>query len=191
MNTNCSRNDGFEFDQNFTDCLENDENNTFIVPPSDLVLRQQVYLYVVPTMILLCALGCIGNGAILMLIPWIRRPLFPVLKLSLGLAAADCWTSLLLGAGFVINSFLPYVLHIELGRQACISLVIETFRLGAILTSLLHLLLLAVNHYLAIALPAKLGHVLHTGTIAIAMTLFWVLPPAGFGISFATVEILK
>lgn len=67
----------------------------------------KLYLYGTPPLILFCIISIAINVKILVSVYWIRRPLSPTLHISLSLAGADAFSSIALGVGLVMNSFLP------------------------------------------------------------------------------------
>ncbi|GFY47039.1 g_PROTEIN_RECEP_F1_2 domain-containing protein [Trichonephila inaurata madagascariensis] len=89
-----------------------------------------LYQTVVPVMLTACFLSMLFNLVIVFSVKWVRR-LSPTLYLSLSLAVADAYASLVIGIGLVINSLLPTVYGMNLGLfNHCYILVLEAFRLG-------------------------------------------------------------
>ncbi|PNF33464.1 hypothetical protein B7P43_G03013 [Cryptotermes secundus] len=78
-----------------------------------------MYKYTVPALLIFCIISLAINVRILISIYWIRRPLSPTLHISLSLAGADAYTSLILATGLVVNSLLPvglgitFMLHLK------------------------------------------------------------------------------
>lgn len=157
-----------------------DESSSF---PFDISL---LYKYIVPVLIILAGASALLNGTILMLHYCVRRPLSTTLKLTFGLAAADLATSTILTFNFIINSFLPVVYNINVAG-ACLMIALEALRLGSIFTSILHLLLLTVNHYMAIAHAATYKRKLSSRIVAVLMAAFWVLPSLCYLAGFSAV----
>lgn len=67
----------------------------------------KLYLYGIPPLIFFCIISVAINVKILVSVYWIRRPLSPTLHISLSLAGADAFSSIALGVGLVMNSFVP------------------------------------------------------------------------------------
>lgn len=151
--------------------------------PFDISL---LYRYIVPVLIVLAGASALLNGTILMLHYCVRRPLSTTLKLTFGLAAADLATSTILTFNFIVNSFLPVVYEINVAG-ACLMIALEALRLGSIFTSILHLLLLTVNHYMAIAYAATYKRKLSSRIVAVLMVAFWALPSLSYLVGFSVV----
>lgn len=99
------------------------------------------------------------------------------LILSLGLAGADAWAATLVLLGLVVNSYLPIVHGITLGRwSVCYFLVFELVRLAGMVTSNMHLFALALNHWFSIASPLRYKTAVTTGWCRTVMFLLWLLP---------------
>lgn len=144
-----------------------------------------VYSFAIPIMILICILAFAANLLVLISCKWVRDRLTPTLKLTFSLAAADAWTSLVIMEGLVANSYLPYVLLVPKSpRQDCVSYAMEAFRLGGMLTSVLHLLTMSLNHYAATAFPVSYRIWSSKSWITWLMILLWVTPPVGFLLVF-------
>ncbi|KAH9414451.1 hypothetical protein DERP_015260, partial [Dermatophagoides pteronyssinus] len=136
-----------------------------------------IYLYKVFVPILLagCLLSLILNTLLVIIGTIIQSKLSrsnrsrsPILLLSLNLAATDSIASFLMGFGLLINSYLPVVLNINL-TNVCFNLILEIFRLSALIASALHLLALALVHYKGIVNP------LHY-RIYLMSFICWLLP---------------
>lgn len=142
----------------------------------------QWYIVIVPLLLVSCCLAFLLNCSILVLIRWIRRPFSLTTLLTMALAASDCYASFIVAIGFLVNSYLPQVQHVTV--SPCFVLILEAFRLGACMTSVLHLLLLAVNHYLAIASPTSHNRLLTKRIAKLLVTIVYILPPALFLVIF-------
>lgn len=111
------------------------------------LVRYEHYQTMIPILLIMCFLAILINITVLVISSRSKKPVSLTLKLTLGLAAADIYTSAILGAGLYLHSYLLYVQCFIIPHYFCIAFVVESLRLGAILTSVLHLLLLAINHY--------------------------------------------
>lgn len=136
-----------------------------------------LYTTFTPVLILLCVFTIIFNVILLLSVLWIRRPLSPTLYISLSLAGTDLYTSFLLGLSITVNSLLPEGLRIQI-MSNCMSLGLEALRLGAIVTTAGHLILLAFNHYIGILRPLHYPATVTHGTVTIMIFFLWVLPPS-------------
>lgn len=163
------------YDQcNYTKLVPNSswENDT-----GDLNYSHFLYITFTPILISLCVFSIVFNIILLFSVFWIRRPLSPTLYISLSLAGTDLYTSFLLGLGFTLNSLLPVGFQVYL-MDNCMSLVLEALRLGAIVTTAGHLIMLAFNHYIGILRPLHYPATVTHRTVTIFMFISWTLPPS-------------
>lgn len=149
---NCSENEQLGI------ACDNLELNQFEIENDYELVRFEHYQLMIPVLLCLCTLAIIINIAVLLISSRSKKPVSLTLKLTLGLAAADIYTSGILGAGLYLHSYLLYVQNYLIPHYFCIAFVVESLRLGAILASVLHLLLLAINHYLATKAPIFYRH---------------------------------
>ncbi|GBM70006.1 hypothetical protein AVEN_155711-1 [Araneus ventricosus] len=139
-----------------------------------------LYQTVVPVMLTACFLSMMFNLVIVFSVRWVRR-LSPTLYLSLSLAVADAYASLVIGIGLIINSLLPKVFGTNLGLFSdCYILVLEAFRLGGVVIIVLHLLALAVNHYIGILRPLHYAATVTRRAAISAIVGMWVMPVVFF-----------
>lgn len=143
-----------------------------------------VYKIGAPIMITICFVAAILNSRCLVAMRWARGTITPTLRLSLSLAAADLYTSVLTLLSFVFNSYLRNVWNRpSTPVETCCLLAMEAFRLGGILTIVSHLMALAVNHLLGIVWPLRYPAV-RTLHVRITLLLIWLLPPTAFLLQF-------
>ncbi|XP_064457107.1 adrenocorticotropic hormone receptor-like [Ornithodoros turicata] len=149
--------------------------------------RRSVYALAVPALLLGCFLSFIFNAGVLLSVRWLRRVLSPTLCFSLSLTFADAYSSLLLGTGLFVNSYLPS--HgVSLGpKEDCFRLGLEAFRLSGLLVSALHLLALAVNHYLGILRPLHYASTVTRRTCELVIGFLWIGPIVFFLVYFSVV----
>ncbi|XP_015517077.1 lysophosphatidic acid receptor 1-like [Neodiprion lecontei] len=148
----------------------------------------KLYLYGTPPLILFCIISIAINVKILVSVYWIRRPLSPTLHISLSLAGADAFSSIALGVGLVMNSFVPIGLGYELSGVDCFKLGLEAVRLGAIIITVAHLMALAANHYLGILRPLHYLSIMTHRNTTLLVVLLWVLPLSFFLSYFGLIE---
>ncbi|XP_054720435.1 melanocortin receptor 5-like [Uloborus diversus] len=147
-----------------------------------------LYRIVVPILLTACFLSFVFNLVIVCSVRWIRRRLSPTIYLSLSLAMADAFASLIIGIGLVINSLLPIVYGYSIRPMTlCFILFLEAFRLGGLVISVLHLLALAVNHYIGILRPLHYAHMVTRRTAMVAIVATWFFPLVFFLIYFSSV----
>jgi len=152
-------------------------------------LIKQLYLFSLPPLIILCAATFVVNSVIVVSTLWIRQPLSPTLSISISLAMADAYASLVVGVGLVINSLLPVGFGIPMGENAiCYMLALEAFRLGGIISSVAHLTALAINHYIGILRPLHYASTMTPRTTSILISLLWIVPIAFFFGYFSAME---
>lgn len=149
----------------------------------------ELYRMLIPILLSACFLSLLSNVLIICSARWIRRRrLSPNLMLSLSLAGADAFASLILGLGLVLNSLLPIALGIQLGPSSrCLVLSIEALRLGSLVSTALHLLALAANHHVGIAKPLHYVRIVTRRTTLVTAAAIWICPIAFFFIYFSSV----
>lgn len=155
-------------------------------PVSLLELAIPVYAAAIPSMIALCVAAFLANVIVLLSMKSIRVPFNLTLKMAFSLSAADAWTSVIIVVGLVANSYLPIVKSVpKFHRQDCIVYALEAMRLGGMVTSVFHLLVLCLAHYGAIAHPITYRNwTFNRLRINAVLTFVWVTPPLGFMILF-------
>ncbi|XP_035233466.1 adrenocorticotropic hormone receptor-like [Stegodyphus dumicola] len=170
------------------------ETNFTTVTPSTVdvtATRNEIvdlYRIVVPILLTACLLSFIFNLLIVYSVRWVRRKLSPTICLSLSLALADAYASLVIGLGLIINSLLPIVYGVDLGPfSLCFILSLEAFRLGGLVVAVLHLLVLAMNHYIGILRPLHYAHIVTRETTMLAIVITWVFPVVFFLVYFSSV----
>ncbi|XP_059470314.1 melanocortin receptor 5-like [Neocloeon triangulifer] len=154
--------------------------------PTDALIRN-LYLLSIPPILLFCFATFVVNSVVVVSSRWIRRPLSPTISISISLAMADAYASLVVGIGLVINSLLPVAFHIPVGPSTiCYVLALEAFRLGGIISSIAHLTALAINHYIGILRPLHYASTMTPRTTSIVIALLWIVPIAFFFIYFSS-----
>lgn len=148
------------------------ENDT--VDPAHVHL---LYITFTPVLISLCVFSIVFNVILLLSVVWIRRPLSPTLYISLSLAGTDLYTSFLLGLSVTLNSLLPEGFQVRL-MDNCKGLGLEALRLGAIVTTAGHLIMLAFNHYIGILRPLHYPATVTHSTVTVFIFFLWTLPPS-------------
>lgn len=108
--------------------------------------KSEIYRYFVPALLIYSFLCTLPNVYVLVCTKFLRAPLTSTLLLTISLCVADVWTTLVVAASFVINSYLPYVLSIVVPFNGCLTLAFEAVRTGGLLTSVYHLLFIAIHH---------------------------------------------
>ena len=171
---------------NFTNVSNTASNDSLSSSSGDETLKT-IYQVFVPALLIFCIVSIAVNIRILIAIYWIRRPLSPTLHISLSLAGADAYTSLVFGTGLVINSLLPRGFNIEF-ENMCFAGFLETQRLAGIIITVAHLLTLACNHYLGILRPLHYLSIMTHRNTTICIIFLWVLPIMYFLVYFSSIE---
>ena len=70
----------------------------------------------------------------------------------------------------------------------CTILTVEAFRLGSVIVTVVHLLALAINHYIGIVRPLHYAAIMTKRTVTICIIAMWILPNVAILTSFSTVE---
>ncbi|CAN8019640.1 unnamed protein product [Ixodes persulcatus] len=152
---------------------------------SPLQVARDVYRLAVPVMLVACLTSMLFNLLIVESVRFLRRSPSPTLCFSLSLSAANAYASLVVGVGLVLNSLLPAVYHVQ--PPICVSLSLEAFRLTGLIASVLHLLALAINHYIGILRPLHYAATVTRRTVWLATAAMWMLPLAFFLVYFSSV----
>lgn len=132
----------------------------------------------IPILFIICIVSMVVNVRVLASARWIRRPISATLYISLSLAAADAFTSALLCLHLLLHSYLDKVFNIRISN--CYGLCFEALRLGGIVTTVMHLLFLACNHYLGIVKPLQYQSIMTHRVTTVFILVLWILPPTYF-----------
>ena len=91
---------------------------------------RQVYVVVYPIILFTCVSGIVLNGVIVLVaVIWMKKPPSTTLLLTLCLAAADLWTSVILLTTYLLNSYLPTIIDDFPEISDCAIIVMEVLRL--------------------------------------------------------------
>ncbi|XP_069189283.1 melanocortin receptor 4-like [Procambarus clarkii] len=151
----------------------------------DFSTRQQVYAIMIPLIIAFCVLSGLVSIAVVCATPWVKRPMSPTVRLSISLAAANTVFSFSLAVAVIVNSYLPTVHNIRLGN--CVMLSIEAVRMGSILVQILHLLVVALNHYIGTLRPLHYAATMTPFMLKIILIGLWVIPMVGMFVAFCSI----
>lgn len=143
------------------------------------------YLIGIPILIATALVAFLVNSYILLSSRWIRKKMSPNLKLSISLAAADAFTSVLMVIGLVINSYLPIALGKPRLELNCLRLFLESLRIGAIETSVIHLLVLSLNQLLSIRYPLHYSRLISARKVHWVILGIWLFPTVAVGLCFS------
>ncbi|KAG8280981.1 hypothetical protein J6590_068549 [Homalodisca vitripennis] len=135
----------------------------------------KIVIYTTSFLILCCIVSLAVNIVILSSVCFMRSKVYPTLYISLSLAGADTFSLFLYALGLVLFTLVPRGFGISLLAD-CTSLVVEALRMGAVLTTMFHLLALAGNHYLGILQPLKYPVYMTRSTVRTIALLLWTIP---------------
>ncbi|CAL1288576.1 unnamed protein product [Larinioides sclopetarius] len=167
---------------------EIDSGNTSTTKVGGMDDIVELYRVVVPILLTACCLSFVFNLTMVCSVRCLRRKMSPTICLSLSLAMADAYASLVVGLGLLVNSLLPIVYGIDMGPLSfCFILSLEAFRLGGLVVAVLHLLALAVNHYIGILRPLHYAHIVTRETTIVGIVIMWIFPVVFFFVYFASV----
>lgn len=148
-------------------------NQTNISSTSD---KHSFYKVSVSILLGFALLSIITNGYFLLSCRWIRKQFSVNLRLTVSLAAVDTWISVLFSISFILNSYFPHVLDKPLPHLNCLRLFIESLRLGAVETSILHILFLSINQLIAILFPLHHKTRVSPRFCKVCLVSLWILP---------------
>ena len=148
-------------------------------------LKHLYYPFIIPPLLCLCLLTIFANGVILVSVRWLHRTPSPLLMFTISLCVADFWLAVQMSVNFVIEGYLPHVLDIKLNQLSpCQGLMMEAVRCGALITSVLHLLALASNHYVGIVRPLHYNATMTPELTYAIICIIWFLPTLGLVVFF-------
>ncbi|KAK3854831.1 hypothetical protein Pcinc_038705 [Petrolisthes cinctipes] len=150
------------------------EMNATHVYMTHLQLKKNIYSVTLPVLMSFTVCACVVSGVVVASVPWIKRPMSPTVCLSLSLAAANTFFSLVLSLCFAIHMYLPSVWEYHV--SGCLQLCLEVVRLASILLQVLHLLLVALNHYVGILRPLHYAVLATPSTLKYLLLSLWFIP---------------
>lgn len=151
--------------------------------------KEALYRIVVPIMLVMCLISILENCWILLAACFVKRSMSPTLCFNVSLAGADAYASLVISVGLVLNNVIPMLTGINVDEQLeCLVLTTEGFRVGGMISSVLHLLGLAINHYIGIANPLHYQSIVTRRVTLWTIALTWILPLAFNMIYFSLVK---
>ncbi|XP_022916160.1 melanocortin receptor 5-like [Onthophagus taurus] len=136
-----------------------------------------VFFYTVPILTIFCIISVIINIKVLLAVRWLRKPISPTIHMSLSLAAADAISSFLLGYSIVANILFKHA-------NCYFATYIEMYRLSCIIITVIHLLVLSMNHWLGVLKPLHYSFMMTTRRVTIIIIFLWILPITFFNIYF-------
>ncbi|ROT77309.1 Trace amine-associated receptor 2 [Penaeus vannamei] len=174
--------------------MEDEGNNTLLqICERDIhSLRASLYPTIIPVFTVVTLISGVVSSLVVAATPWVRRPMSPTIRLSLSLAAANTVVSLALILDLFINTYVPTVYPLlrcssVYGHYVCIQLTIFTVKMAMILVQVLHLLVVAMNHYIGIRRPLHYATIVTPRFLKKVLAGLWVSPLAGMFAAFSAV----
>ncbi|KAJ1372065.1 hypothetical protein KIN20_034126 [Parelaphostrongylus tenuis] len=143
-----------------------------------------LYEVCIPGIGMLCVLAAVLNIAIFLSRFYVKSR-SATLELTYSLALSDIWTSVVIAISLCWNSYKPVVLQIP-HTSYCFPLTLEAFRTGGLLTGIIHLVALAVAHYLQIQRPFDHQKIFSLRTVQLIIFFIWAVPPLSLFVYFSS-----
>ncbi|OQR76737.1 adenosine receptor A2b-like [Tropilaelaps mercedesae] len=102
------------------------------------------------------------------------RTITPTIFFSLSLVAANAYAVITYTVSMAVNSYFPVVY--EWSPNICWALLLEVFRMTGLTSSALHLLALAINHYVGIIRPLHYASTVTRRRLTLVIVALWVIP---------------
>uniref|UniRef100_A0A914XLA6 G-protein coupled receptors family 1 profile domain-containing protein n=1 Tax=Plectus sambesii TaxID=2011161 RepID=A0A914XLA6_9BILA len=134
-------------------------------------------------------IALIVNLYLLFATRWLRKPVTVTLLLCVSLTASDALCALCYMSSMIIDVLLPQAYDRQTFVSNCWSLLLEACKLAAFLASVLHLLALALNHYIGIVHPLR-RQIVTRGSVRAAIVVAYALPLVAFLLVFSAVPDL-
>ncbi|KAK8740241.1 hypothetical protein OTU49_003121, partial [Cherax quadricarinatus] len=147
--------------------------------------QREFYAAILPALIVFTVATTLVSSVVVCAAPWVKRPLSPTVRLSLSLAAANTLFAVTWTLCLVANMYLPMVQKVHIPE--CIKLSLEVLRLCGILIQILHLLVVALNHYIGIIRPLHYAATFTPTTLKVILCTLWLTPIVGMFVAFSSV----
>ncbi|MPC08263.1 5-hydroxytryptamine receptor 2B [Portunus trituberculatus] len=133
--------------------------------------------FTVVTSVVSCVVTCCA--------PWVMRPMSASVRLSLSLSAANTLFAVTWTLYLVVNIYLKMIQCVPV--PGCFMLTLEVLRLGSILVQVLHLLAVALSHYLGSLRPLHYSTTATPAALRLILAVVWIVPLVGVAVVFASV----
>ncbi|KAK8388917.1 hypothetical protein O3P69_020703 [Scylla paramamosain] len=133
--------------------------------------------FTVVTSVVSCVVTCCA--------PWVKRPMSASVRLSLSLSAANTLFAVTWTLYLVVNMYLKKMQCVPV--PGCLMLAVEVLRLGSILVQVLHLLAVALSHYLGSLRPLHYSTTATPAALRLILAAVWMVPLTGVAVVFASV----
>ncbi|XP_037780916.1 adenosine receptor A1-like [Penaeus monodon] len=191
---------GASMNDSLTDVCADDElmgvvgNSTLLqICNSDINnLRAWLYPTIIPVFTVVTLVSGVVSSLVVVATPWVRRPMSPTIRLSLSLAAANTVVSFAIILDLLFNTYVPAVYPLlpcssVYGHYVCVQLTIFTVKMAMILVQVLHLLVVAMNHYIGIRRPLHYATIVTPRFLKKVLAGLWVSPIA---VMFAALSVV-
>ena len=131
------------------------------------------YQWLIVFMSIAMVASIVTNLLVLFSARYIRK-ITPTVFFSLSLVAANAYAIIVFAISLTINSFLKVYMNWE--PNVCWALLLEVFRMTGLSVSALHLLALAINHYVGILRPLHYASTVTRRRLTLVIIALWVVP---------------
>ncbi|XP_003741453.1 adrenocorticotropic hormone receptor-like [Galendromus occidentalis] len=138
-----------------------------------LAFRIVCYQWLIVFMSIAMVASIVTNLMVLFSARYIRK-VTPTVFFSLSLVAANAYATIIFTLSMTINSFLTT--FIRWSPNVCWALLLEVFRMTGLSASALHLLALAINHYVGILRPLHYASTVTRRRLTLVIIALWVVP---------------
>lgn len=135
--------------------------------------RDFLYQWVPIVTTVVCFISVVFNLIILASAKYIRK-ITPTVFFSLSLVAVNAYAAFICALGVIVNSYLPRTYGWDPNK--CWALIIEIFRMTGLMSSSLHLVALAINHYVGILRPLHYASTVTRRRLTLVIISLWVFP---------------
>lgn len=142
------------------------------------------YIIALVPLLALSAIAMIANCCVIIKFCRLKRNFTVNMKLTFSLAIADLWVSMLMLSALIGNSLVPQIVSRNHADMACFILTLEALKLGAIITSILHLLMLSANQCFSIINPFAHKVMITSSVCKLTLILIWMMPAFCFFLYF-------
>ncbi|CAK5081536.1 unnamed protein product [Meloidogyne enterolobii] len=138
------------------------------------IFRMEMYKIVIPMFLTASILAILANLVVIAALRSAKVIRTATVVLILSLTFSDIWTSIVVSLSLLYNSYMPIVLEADV--NPCISLTLELLRTGGMISATLHLLLIALHHFVGIARPQTPRSAGQDRRALFACLIAWIAP---------------
>uniref|UniRef100_A0A1I8BG74 G_PROTEIN_RECEP_F1_2 domain-containing protein n=1 Tax=Meloidogyne hapla TaxID=6305 RepID=A0A1I8BG74_MELHA len=138
------------------------------------IFRMEMYKIVIPMFLTASILAILANLVVIAALRSAKVIRTATVVLILSLTFSDIWTSIVVSLSLLYNSYMPIVLEADV--NPCVSLTLELLRTGGMISATLHLLLIALHHFVGIARPQTPRAAGQDRRALFACLIAWIVP---------------